>query len=56
MSTRMEPLQGGTIPSSTHDATPTEIDSDIDHDRSVRKSVGSSTKESMFTARRPTMP
>jgi hypothetical protein len=52
----MEPLQGGTIPSSTHDATLTEINSGIGHDRSMRNSVGSSTKESKFTARQPTMP
>jgi hypothetical protein len=32
MSVRMETQQGGTILSSTHDATLTEIDSDIDHD------------------------
>jgi hypothetical protein len=56
MSTQMEPLQGGTILSLTHDATLTEIDSDIGHDRSVRNLVGSSTKESKFTARQPTMP
>jgi hypothetical protein len=52
----MEPLQGGTIPCSTHDATLTEIDSDIGHDRSVKNSDGSSTRESKFTAHRPTMP
>jgi hypothetical protein len=51
MSTRTEPLQGGTILSSTHDATLTEIDSDIDYDRSVRNSAGSSTRESKFTTR-----
>jgi hypothetical protein len=56
MSTQMELLQGDTILSSTHDATPTEIDSTTDHNPSVRKSVGSSTKESKFTACRPTMP
>jgi hypothetical protein len=56
MSTQMEPLHGGTILSSTHDATPIEIDSDIDHDRSMRNSVMLSTRESKFTARRPTMP
>jgi hypothetical protein len=51
MSTRMEPLQGGTILSSTHDATLTEIISDIGHDRSVRNLIRSSTKESKITAR-----
>jgi hypothetical protein len=56
MSTRIEPLQGDTILSLTHDTTPTKIDSDIDHDPSVRKSVGSSSKESKFTTHRPTMP
>jgi hypothetical protein len=55
MNTWMEPLQGGTILSSTHDTTLTEIDSDIGHDRFVRNSVGSSTREGRFTARRPTM-
>jgi hypothetical protein len=55
MSTGTEPLQGDTILRSTQDATLTEIDSDIDHDRSVRKSVGLSTKESKFTARQPAM-
>jgi hypothetical protein len=50
MSTRMELLHGGTILSSTHDAAPTEIDSDTDHDRSMTKSIGLSTKESKFTA------
>jgi hypothetical protein len=53
MSTQTEPLQGGTILSSTQDATPTEVNSDIDHDRSVRNSAGSSTKESKFSARWP---
>jgi hypothetical protein len=42
--------------SSTHDATLTEIDSDICHDRSMRNSVGSSTRESKFIARQPTTP
>jgi hypothetical protein len=56
MSTRMGPLEGGMILSSTHDATPIEINSSIDHNRSVRKSAGLSTKESKFTTRRPTMP
>jgi hypothetical protein len=50
MSTRMEPLQGSTIPSSTEDATPIEIDADIDHDQSVRKSVWSSTRVNKFAA------
>jgi hypothetical protein len=45
MSTRMEPLQVGTILSSTHDATLTEINSNIDHDRSMRNSAGSSTRD-----------
>jgi hypothetical protein len=53
MSTQMEPLQGGTILGSTHDVTVTEIDSDIDH---VRNLAGLSTRESKFTAHRPTMP
>jgi hypothetical protein len=56
MSTCTEPLQGGTILSSTHDATLIEIDSNIDHDQSVRNSAKSSTGENKFTARRPTMP
>jgi hypothetical protein len=50
MSTQMEPLQGSTIPSSTEDATPIEIDADIDHDQSVRKSVRSSTRVNKFVA------
>jgi hypothetical protein len=49
-------LQGGTNLSSTHNATLTEIDSDIDQGQSVRNSVWSSTMESKFTARRPTLP
>jgi hypothetical protein len=56
MSARTEPLQGGTIPSATHDATSTEIDSDIDDDRSVRNLVGLGTRESRFTTCRPTTP
>jgi hypothetical protein len=56
MSTQMKPLQGGTILSSTHNAILIEIDFDIGHDRSVRNSVGSSTRESMFTTHQPTMP
>jgi hypothetical protein len=56
MSTWMELLQGDTILSSTHDTASTNIDSDTDHDRSVRKSAESSTKESKFIARHPTMP
>jgi hypothetical protein len=55
MSTWMEPLQGGTILCSTHHATLTEIDSDTYRDRSMRKLVRSSTKESMFTAQWPIM-
>jgi hypothetical protein len=54
MSTWIEPLQGGTILSLTHDATLIEIDFDIDHDQSIRNSVGSSISESKFTAHRPT--
>jgi hypothetical protein len=56
MNTRMETLQGGTILSLTHNATLIEIDSNIDHDRSMRNSAGSSTRESKFTAHRPTTP
>jgi hypothetical protein len=56
MSTRMEPVQGGTILSSTHDVMPIEIDSDIDHDRSTRKLARLSTRENKFTAHQPTMP
>jgi hypothetical protein len=56
MSTRMEPLQGGTILSSTHDAKLIKIDSNTDHDQSVRNSIMSSTKEGKFTTHRPTMP
>jgi hypothetical protein len=44
MSTQTEPLQGGTILSSIHDSTLTEIDSDIGHDQSVRNLAGSSTR------------
>jgi hypothetical protein len=56
MSTQMEPLQGSTVQSSTHDATLTKIVFDIGHDRSARNSVGSSTRESKFIARQPTTP
>jgi hypothetical protein len=41
----MEPLQGGTILSSTHDTTLTKIDSNIGHDRSVWNSDGLSTSD-----------
>jgi hypothetical protein len=50
MSTQTEPLQGGTILSSTHDATLIEINFDIGHDQSMSNSVRSSTIESKFTA------
>jgi hypothetical protein len=56
MSTQTKPLQGGTILSSTHDATLIEIDSDIDHDRFMRNSARPSTRESKFTARWLTTP
>jgi hypothetical protein len=45
MSTQMEPLQGGTILTATHDVALTKIDFDIGHDRSMRNSVGSKTRE-----------
>jgi hypothetical protein len=56
MITQMERLQGGTIVSSTHGATPTVIEFSTDHNQSMRKSAGSSTKENRFIARRPTIP
>jgi hypothetical protein len=56
MSTQMEPLRGGTILSSSLNATPTESDPNIDHDRSVRKSAELNTKENKFNAHWPTMP
>jgi hypothetical protein len=45
-----------TTQSSTHDVLLVETDSETSHGPSKRRSVGSSTKESMSTVRRPTTP
>jgi hypothetical protein len=58
MSIGMALLRGDTTQSSTHSAqqteTETETDSETGHDQFERKSVGSSTKKSRSTERRPT--
>jgi hypothetical protein len=48
MSAQMEPLQGGIILSSNHDATLTEIDSDIGHDQFVDTEVACSLPLALF--------